>query len=156
MYICIFFLGWLVYLYIIGRFDFCQVLTAAGGFRLPTNEVCVELLRFPALSLLPLFLCLVFVLVVFLISCVFFNSMAISPPTPYLRLALLTPQFCFHHCLCCLSEASWLRGASMPWLRKPPHICCLPSWEQPAVYSKLHASILFPSGGILASCKKRR
>lgn len=89
-----------MYFYIIGSFDpfrGCQVLTTAGGCRLSTSEVCVE------------FLCLVFVLssntpAVFLISCVFFNSVAIPRPSLYLCLALLTPRFCFHHCLCCVKR----------------------------------------------------
>lgn len=82
-----------------------------------------------------------------LISCVISSIPWLFPAPLYLHLVLLTPQICFHHCLCCLSEASSLRGASKPWLRKA-HICYLPSWEQPAVYSKLHVSILFLSVGI--------
>lgn len=78
------------YFYIIGLFDLCQggqTLTAAGGFRLSTNEVCVELLRFPALSLLPLFLCLGFCSFSLLFFSLVFSSIpwlffSTTPPHP--------------------------------------------------------------------------
>lgn len=85
----------LYYLFISGRFDLCrgcQVLTAAGGFRLSTNAVCVELLRFPALPLLPLFLCLVFVLLPR--SCCF-SSLVVFSSIPWLFFsAPLVPSPC--------------------------------------------------------------